>query len=228
MLYVLSPHRQRRMGCFSRFGCLVVVIGIGICVLLTMYPASPFRLPPLPPLSNPFTPPTPVSHGKPSVRVLAASEGGGLEVRGMPTLSVAFVNRVLAAAHSPAQGTGQALYDLSKQYGIDDVYALAFFQHESQFGTTGVARVTRSLGNIRCSSGYRCIDGYRAYASWQAGYEDWYQLVRSLYITRWHLTTVQQIVPVYAPASDHNDVQAYIAAIVHAVAVWRAGQVEVK
>src|SRR5689334_14555272 len=73
-------------------------------------------------------------------------------ITGRPTLSPEFLNQVLQEAHSPAQGTGQALYALSVQYGIDDAYALAFFKHESQYGTTGVARSTRSLGNIRCSA----------------------------------------------------------------------------
>src|SRR6266700_4416983 len=52
-------------------------------------------------------------------------------IEGKPTLSAAFVDKVLAAAGSKAAGTGQALYDRSVQYGIDDAYALAFFQHES-------------------------------------------------------------------------------------------------
>lgn len=149
-------------------------------------------------------------------------------VVGPPSLSAVFINRVLAASGSPAAGTGAVLFALSQQYRIDDAYALAFFQHESRFGTTGVARLTHSLGNIRCSSGYRCIAGYRAYASWVVGYQDWYALLRSFYVSRWHLTTVQQIIPVYAPASDHNDVPAYIAAVVQAVAAWRAGRVEVQ
>src|SRR5436309_10532110 len=61
-------------------------------------------------------------------------------VLGAPTVSAAFINSVLAAAHSPAAGKGQALYDDGIKYGIDPVFALAFFQHESSFGTTGVAR----------------------------------------------------------------------------------------
>jgi hypothetical protein len=131
----------------------------------------------------------------------------------------------LAAAHSPAQGTGQTLYDLSKQYGIDDAYALAFFEQESQFGTTGMARFTHSLGNIRCSAGYQCSNGYRAYNSWVAGEADWYQLIHSLYIDTWHLTTVEQIIPIYAPTSDGNDVTGYIAAVEQAVALWQGGEV---
>src|SRR6266702_7830008 len=143
-------------------------------------------------------------------------------VEGKPSLPAAFVDKVLSAASSKAAGTGQALYNLSVKYGIDDAYALAFFQHESTFGTGGVARATFSLGNIRCSVGYRCIEGYRAYGSWIAGYEDWYRLIRDLYISQWRLTTVEQIVPKYAPGSE-NDVAGYIAAVEKAVQSWRAG-----
>jgi len=142
------------------------------------------------------------------------------------------VNRVLGAYHSPAAGTGQALNDLSLRYGIADEYALAFFLHESAFGTTGVARVTRSLGNIRCSDGYRCIAGFRAYSTWREGYEDWFKLIKDGYVTgqvsrTCSCVTVQQIIPAYAPASDHNNEGAYIAAVLSAVAAWRSGQVVV-
>src|SRR5579859_6395386 len=60
-------------------------------------------------------------------------------VVGPPTVSAAFINRVLAAYHSPAAGKGQALYDLGVKYGIDPAFALAFFMHESSFGTSGEA-----------------------------------------------------------------------------------------
>ena len=151
-------------------------------------------------------------------------------VLGKPTLAASFVNRVFSAYHSPAVGTGQALYDLSVRYGVDDAYALAFFMHESTFATTGVARATRSLGNIRCTPGYQCIEGYRAYATWQAGYEDWYQLIKDGYVSgqvssRCPCVTVEQIIPVYAPQADGNDEKAYIAAVHSAVAAWRSGRV---
>ncbi|HJT54862.1 MAG TPA: glucosaminidase domain-containing protein [Ktedonobacteraceae bacterium] len=146
-------------------------------------------------------------------------------VAGPPTMSISFINRVLSASRSPAAGLGQALYEGGKRSGIDPVYALAFFQHESSFGRTGWAALNRSLGNIRCSAGYACRGGYRSYATWQAGFLDWYHLIRTLYIDQWHLTTVAQIVPVYAPASDHNNVSAYIQAVEHAVDTWRSGTV---
>jgi hypothetical protein len=149
-------------------------------------------------------------------------QAGG--VVGGPTLSPLFINRVLALAHSPAQGTGQTFYDLSKQYQIDDAFALATFRVESQYGTTGVARETRSLGNIRCAGAVTCIQGYRSYASWSAGYTDWYQLIRTQYVNTWHLTTVAQIVPVEAPANDGNNPGAYIAAVTQAEHTWWSGK----
>jgi Mannosyl-glycoprotein endo-beta-N-acetylglucosaminidase len=146
-------------------------------------------------------------------------------VLGSPSVSAAFINRVLRTYHSPTAGKGSALYKDGVAYGIDPVFALAFFMHESTFGTAGVARVTRSLGNIRCTPGYpSCYKGYRAYDTWQEGFIDWYRLIRNLYVAQWDLTTVDQIIPVYAPASENN-VHAYIVAVKHAVDTWRNGQV---
>ena len=146
---------------------------------------------------------------------------------GKPSISAEFINRVLAWYDSPAAGKGQALYDDGVKYGIDPVYALAFFMHESRFGTTGVATVTHSLGNIRATAGHARYQGYRMYRTWEEGFEDWYRLIAKLYVVRWGLSTVDQIVPVYAPSSDNNDVAAYIAAVKQAVDTWRSGLVEV-
>jgi len=148
-------------------------------------------------------------------------------VVGQPSISADFINHVLDSYHSPARGKGQALYDYGVKYGIDPAYALAFFMHESSFGTTGVARMTRSLGNIRASAGYQNYQGYRLYHTWEAGFEDWYELIADLYVAQWKLTTVDQIVPVYAPSSDNNDVTAYIQAVKTAVDRWRGGTVQV-
>src|SRR5690242_16447962 len=93
-------------------------------------------------LSSYFAPArTPVFGGSPfsshqmTVVVFPASSS----VIGGPSLSAAFVDRVLATYGSPAVGLGHALVADSQQFHIDDVYALAFFLHESSFGTTGVA-----------------------------------------------------------------------------------------
>jgi len=165
----------------------------------------------------------------PSVHLADASS----MVTGPPSISMDFIDQVLSAYGSPAAGTGQALYDLGVEYGIDPVYALAFFLHEDSFGETGIGMANHSLGNIRCSAGYSCQYGFRYYATWSDSYQDWYALILNGYV-KGQITdtivghpcvTVEEIVPVYAPSSDHNDVSAYIAAIEHAVQTWRRGQV---
>ena len=148
-------------------------------------------------------------------------------VVGSPTISASFINRILARYHSPAVGKGQALYDGGVKYDIDPAYALAFFLEESAFGTQGVARVTHSLGNIRAVPGYPQVDGYRYYHTWEEGFDDWYRLIARQYVGQWGLSTVEQIIPVYAPGSDNNDETAYIQTVKSAVSTWRSGQIDV-
>jgi hypothetical protein len=145
-------------------------------------------------------------------------------VLGKPSLTASQIDRILCSAKSPACGTGQAFYSGSLTYGIDDAYALAFFQHESTFGKYGVATKAKGIGNIRCQ-GWQgpCIDGFRAYSSWAEGVDDWYKLIK-WYVTDLHKSTVPTIVATYAPSSE-NDTQGYIQAVNNAVAKWRQGGV---
>ncbi len=149
---------------------------------------------------------------------------GPYSVLGKPTVTADFINQVLANAGSPAAGKGQALYDLGVKYGIDPAFALAFFQHESSFGKAGEARSSLSLGNLRCIPDAQCTDNYAWFPSWEAGFEAWYKLIRNLYIAVWGLTTVDQIIPRYAPNADHNDEAGYIAALKHELDTWHSGQ----
>ena len=146
---------------------------------------------------------------------------------GRPSVSVAFINTVLSAYLSPAANSGQALYDGGVRFGVDPAYALAFFLHESVFGTRGVASVTHSLGNIICAGYPSCYGRYRSYETWSAGFLDWYQLITGPLYKGRGLTTLEQIIPVYAPASENN-VTAYISAVRSAVSSWRLGHVEVQ
>lgn len=169
---------------------------------------------------------TSLAQGNVSAQIVSQSDNtASTGITGKPTISASFINLVLAYYHSPAEGLGTAIYNLGVQYSINPVYALAFFMHESSFGNAGVARATLSLGNIRCSAGYVCIDGYRAYSNWASGFQDWYHLIRVVYVNQWHLTTIQAIIPTYAPAGDHNNVAAYITAIERAVSSWQRGDV---
>ena len=159
------------------------------------------------------------------------TQKGPYSVLGKPSLSVAFMNQVLAYYHSPAAGMAQYLYNDGVQYGIDPAYALAFFMHESLFGTTGVARVTKSLSNMRCVPAYPCLQtndgGYAIFSNWPQGFMAWFQLIRNQYIAVWGLVTIDQIIPTYAPSSDHNDVSEYIATLKYELNSWHAGIVAV-
>ncbi|MEO6887472.1 MAG: hypothetical protein ABI456_00530, partial [Ktedonobacteraceae bacterium] len=155
------------------------------------------------------------------------SNPGPYSVLGKPTITVAFINKVLDTYHSPAAGKGQALYDYGVQYGIDPVYGLAFFLHESTFGTAGEARITHSLGNLRCIPTRACSgpngQGYAIMNSWEDGFLQWYKLIRNLYVAIWNRITIDQIIPKYAPQADHNDEAAYIRSVKHSIDTWHAG-----
>jgi len=154
---------------------------------------------------------------------------GPYSVVGPNSLSVAFMNKVLAYYHSPAAGKAQALWDEGVKYGLDSAYALAFFMHESSFGTTGVARVTLSLSNMRCVPQYRCLNengGYAIFNTWEQSFEAWFKLIRDLYVGYWGRITVDQIIPKYAPNSDGNNEANYIAALKRTIDTWRAGVIQ--
>lgn len=166
-----------------------------------------------------------VSSGGQSVAPPAAvGVGNGDNLLSAPSITPDRINQVLNQYHSPAAGVGQVMYTLGQQYGIDPAFALAFFIHESSAGTQGVAAVTKSIGNIRVTPGYDSYQGFRKYATWEAGIEDWYKLIKNLYIEGWHLNTLQTIVPKYAPSADHNDPIAYINQVHNLVVGWRNGK----
>ncbi len=208
---------RRRLPFAILFTCLTLVM-ITICALLAMgstlfsFIASLNQLTSLPPTSTPV--PT-----LPPLKVYS--------VVGRPTINAQFINSVLAYYNSPASGKGQVLYDDGVKNGINPAYALAFFLEESNFGTKGVATVTHALGNIRATSGEAQYKGYRSYKTWEAGFEDWYKLIAEKYVGEWHLSTVEQIIPVYAPSYDHNDEAQYILTIKIAIERWRNGYVDV-
>lgn len=142
-------------------------------------------------------------------------------ITGSPSLAAARVNGILAAYGSPLQGQGKALVALSARYKVDDAVALAFFVMESRAGTEGEAVLTHSFGNLRPMPNAPSLDGYRSYDSWLDGAAEWFQLIRTLYLDTLGLNTVEAIVPVYAPASDHNQPPVMVAGIHQLVACWR-------
>jgi Mannosyl-glycoprotein endo-beta-N-acetylglucosaminidase len=150
-------------------------------------------------------------------------------VIGQPTITAQFIDRVLAHYGSPAQGTGKIWVEMGQQYGIDPAYALAFFIHESGAGTnSGWAGIkpgggsTHNVGNIICAGYATCFGHFRDYDSWQAGIEDWYKLIATEYVDDRGTVTVEQIIPIYAPAFE-NDVNNYVQTVIGLADSWRQG-----
>lgn len=148
---------------------------------------------------------------------------------GAPSLSAAFVDQVLAGARSPMQGSGAAFVRLGRQYEIDDAFVLAIFHHESNYGTTGEARVSKSPGNLRCldQAHYSdllplCRDGYAWFPTWTRGLEAMYRLLAGPLYVAGGLVTIKQIIERWAPDSDGNNSAAYVADVENDIANWRA------
>ncbi len=208
-------------------------IGIGLAAILIIYllmPAAPRQvLSTAPTLSQAFTPLAPLA-GQPALaaKIPVKVNPFNLSVLGAPTITVAQIEAVLQEYNSPAQGHGQEIYDLGVKYGINPAICLAFFIHESGAGSNlawagrkADGAYTHNIGNIICTDGWRCYGRFRDYDSWSQGIDDWYKLIAELYIGEWQRTTVDDIIPKYAPAADNNDEAAYIQAVKNLVQSWQ-------
>lgn len=131
---------------------------------------------------------------------------------------------------SPAAPEADKLYDILLDYELDPAVALSFFAQESQFCTTGIcaSHDMHSWGGNRAAfDKSRAVDivyassgPFVSYASWEDGLRDWCELILYRYIDR-GLDTVEKAVPVYAPAFDGNNPDAYIATVRRRIAVWQ-------
>jgi hypothetical protein len=154
----------------------------------------------------------------------AAAQSAGLTFKAPPRISQANFSRILAAAGSPAAPHADELYTIIKGYGLDPAVALAFFQHESQYCTTGYC-ARSSLQNwgmlrrhIKPQRNAGISEGFARYATWADGTRDWCELMLG-YINR-GMETVEKALPIYAPTSDGNVPTSYIGAIRRQVSVW--------
>jgi hypothetical protein len=158
----------------------------------------------------------------PNVQQSSSSNvSGGSSVVGSPSLSAQRIDQILCNAGSPACSTGQDLYNLGVQYNIDPAFALAVFFNESNFGKSGIAASTRSLGNLRCIPDAACWNGYATFDSWQDSYSAFYKLISGPIYVGSGLTTPESILPKYAPSGDHNDPSHYIAVVERSIQNWR-------
>lgn len=150
-----------------------------------------------------------------------------LTFRNSPRISQAQFVRVLERYGSPCASIGAECYTIISSYGLDPAVALAFFGHESVFGTRGVAVETRNWGNVRAPVKAERTIGmhprhFAIFRSWQDGLRDWCERINERYIDQKGLDTVEKAVPVYAPSTDGNNEAAYINHVTKLVADWIA------
>lgn len=154
-----------------------------------------------------------------------------LVVGTLPRIGPARFREVLEAAGSPAAGEAEASWRAVAQQGIDPLFALAVFRHESGYGKLGICAAydTRNPGNTRSSrTGIgTVIDTERGpfvrYPSWAEGFRDLaYRLVDPEYVYAGRqLQTIGEIIPVWAPAADGNVPESYIRGVVQTMETLR-------
>ncbi|HLW01716.1 MAG TPA: hypothetical protein VKT82_23870 [Ktedonobacterales bacterium] len=139
-----------------------------------------------------------------------------------PTISVVEVSRVLQSVNSPILPYAGDVYAYGIQYGIDPVFALAFWMKESREASDGsVAAVDHNPGYTEGLGTDTRVGRWAYWATWPEGIAGWYRYMRVFFIDGLGLTTVESILPIYAPSTENNT-SGYIAFVLQKVADWRA------
>ena len=159
-------------------------------------------------------------------------EHGSVLLLSNPTITSAQIERILAQCDPQAGATAPYWMEGWRTYGINPAIALAFFIHESSCATDPnwagwmvyPSQHTYNVGNIICdgSSPYwdgTCFNRFRQYTNYRDGILDWYHLIATEYIQRRGHRTVQDVIPIYAPAFENN-VNGYINTVDALVTKW--------
>lgn len=149
-------------------------------------------------------------------------------VRGTPTIDVATIAQLLTGRNSPLAPFAADIYNAGLAAGIDPGFAMAIWLKESEWGTTGASTETRNMGNLICAAATQppaigCRGRWAVYAAWPDAIGDWYAYVARRYLAQ-GLTTVEAIIPVYAPLGDgDNNPAQYIQQVIDWMREWAGG-----
>lgn len=123
-------------------------------------------------------------------------------VIGSPSLPAATVDSIFARMGSPMVGTGKVVEQEARATNIDDAFALGVWWTETNDGEAGVGLADRNPGSVRGSYGYpSAYDGYTIYPSYAAAIIDWFNVLKSRYVSR-GLTSVYSICYPYVGTSS--------------------------
>ncbi|HEY7355935.1 MAG TPA: hypothetical protein VH590_05685, partial [Ktedonobacterales bacterium] len=123
------------------------------------------------------------------------------------TLRPVLIARLLEQQSSPLAPLAEEIYDLAIAYRIDAAFALAQWMVESQLGCLPLAQVNRNAALVRLALTRKSApdaegageaqpilplrygdvygSGYVTYPSWLAGLEEYFRLLRSVFVDAW-------------------------------------------
>ena len=161
----------------------------------------------------------------------AQAPTGQTPVAGPPSISLATVQTIVAG--TPLAPFAEQIMFFGQQAQIDPAFALAIWMHESSLDTAGVSVQNNNPGNLICTAAHLppasgCAGRWAVYPDLSAAIADWYRYIDQQYVKgglgRGLLTTVETILPVYAPPPE-NDTAAYIAQVEARMRQWGSGTV---
>ena len=206
---VALPGRWRgmRLVLLVGFICLALLgtgLAEGLAPKVLGYGGQLLGLIPAPPTPTPVPP-------KPTSTTIARA----------PSISIVEVGRILERVNSPMLPYAEDVYDYGVQYGIDPVFALAFWMKESREASDGsVAATDHNPGYTQGLNSDPHCGRWACWPTWPEGIEGWFRYMRVYFVDRGK-TTVEVILPIYAPPSE-NDTGGYISSVLNWVVQWRA------
>lgn len=147
-----------------------------------------------------------------------------------PRISLARFERILRERGNPgvlAERPASSYYNICVNKGVDPLFILAKFNHESSLGTAGVAVTTHSWGNTRAPNFGAIPIGTTAgrtgtfpiWRDWLDGLVSTVERLISPEWVYWDRETIREIYDhpsgkVWAPAGDMNDPAGYLRAVI--------------
>lgn len=154
-----------------------------------------------------------------SIRLAAAVATQPDSLAYATAVSAAWLDGLLARLDSPLAGLGAYLGAQARRWNIDPLVLLALSTYLDKHDP--LAARAHNVGHIHAVGAEPSLDGYRVYPSWRAGVAAWFALVGNLYVRRWHLRTLDEMLPVYAAGAGRRGIESELNAMRAMLAAWR-------
>jgi N-acetyl-anhydromuramyl-L-alanine amidase AmpD len=160
--------------------------------------------------------------GDPEYAKAATPAPATYRVTGPPSVSQPVFEQFLRQRDSPIAPIAEEAYRAVTAAGVDPNFALAMWWHEGQAGKDGAAARNRNIGNLRPKRDGTIgravdisFDYFRMYRNWLDSVRDWAELLGG---PAYRDLDVRTAIGVYAPKSDGNVPEAYVAAVLSIMA----------